>query len=220
MIESFQELLTGETVTVHVDNLNAARILTVGSSKKHLQEICLDIFKFCLKRNIKLIAQWIPREKNTKADELSKFNDTDDWTIDFSSFSTLKYRYGPFSIDRFADNYNKKVPRFNSKHYCPGTSAVNAFTENWSNENNWMCPPINLIGSTIRHIKFCKGKGTLLIPMWKSTYFWPIIYPNGIRMASFVKDFTVLEPYFISNTNSIFSGYTNFRCIALFIEHR
>ena len=191
----------------------------VGSSKAHLQNIAIDIFQICLNYNIKLIPQWIPREKNELADDLSKVNDSDNWGIDFNCFKMLSRKYGPFTIDRFADERNKKLHKFNSKFFCPGSSAVDAFTENWVNENNWICPPINLIGSVIKHMKLCKCKGTLLIPIWTSAYFWPLIYPDGRTIANFVKDFTVINPYFISySCNSMFSGFMKFKCIALFIS--
>ena len=88
-------------------------------------------FKHCLDKNIKLIPQWIPREENKIADYLSKVNDTDNWSIDDVSFCKLDKLYGPFTFDRFADNINKKLDHFNSKFYCPETSAVDAFSISW-----------------------------------------------------------------------------------------
>ena len=45
---------------------------------------------------------------------------------------------GVHSIDRFADNYNSHLPRFNSRFACPGAEAVDAFTVDWGGgENNW-----------------------------------------------------------------------------------
>ena len=219
VLQSFGHLLVNEAIKVHIDNLNASRILSIGSSKSHLQKIAVDIFCLCLKRNIKLTSQWIPREENIESDELSKYNDTDDWGIDFHSFNYLNKKYGPYSIDRFASNRNNKTKKFNSKFYCPNSAAVDAFTVDWSGENNWICPPISIIGSVLRHMRLCKCKGTLLIPVWKSAYFWPLIYPNGIHLANFVLDFTILEPYFINySESSIFSGYMNFKTIALYIS--
>ena len=159
-----------------------------------------------------------PREENEIADTLTHVNDTDNWSIDYSSFKFISKYFGPFTVDRFADSNNKKLDRFNSKHYCPGTENVNAFTENWSKENNWLCPPISLIGSTIKHLKFCKASGTLLVPVWRSAYFWPLLFPNGIHTASFVKYSKVVKPFFISNNCNIFKGYTNFDCMALKIS--
>ena len=70
-------------------------------------------------------------------------NDMDNWSIDNESFNTISNTYGPFSVDRFANNLNKKVNKFNSKHFCPGTSHVSAFTDDWSRDHNWLCPPIS-----------------------------------------------------------------------------
>ena len=199
-------MLNNESVKVQIDNINASRILTVGSCKKHLHDIALEILKFCLQKNIKLIPQWVPREQNQLADYLSKINDTDNWGIDSITFSNLNKKYGPFTVDRFADDINKRVVTFNSKFYCPGTSAVDAFTENWQNENNWICPPVKLIGSVFKHMEICKCKGTVLLPLWESAFFWPLIYPD-------------VNPFYIAynNNNSIFSGYVNFQTLALYV---
>ena len=42
--------------------------------------------------------------------------------------------------------------------------------DDWSDDLNWLCPPIWSIGSEIRHLKFCKAKGTLLVRVWRSSY--------------------------------------------------
>ena len=75
------------------------------------------------------------------ADYYSRPNDTGD--IDYETFCT---------VDRIADDKNTKLKRFNSKYYCPNTEAVNAFSVNWQGELNWLCPPIHLIGGTIKHV--------------------------------------------------------------------
>ena len=141
-LQSLTGLLSNESVRVYVDNFAASRILTVGSARSHLQEIALSIFQISLSYNIKLIATWVPRELNIIADHYSKLRDTDVWSIDDASFQSIDTRFRHFTIDRFADNLNTKLPRFNSKYFCPDTSGVDAFTENWAHENNWACPPL------------------------------------------------------------------------------
>ena len=216
---SFGDILSGESVQVNIDNINASRILSIGSSKQHLHVIAVDVFLHCLKHNIKLIPKWIPRDMNKEADDLSRVRDTDNWSIDQCSYEKINYMHGPFTYDRFADDLNCKTLKFNSKYHCPGTSGVNAFTFNWKNENNWLCPPINLIGSCIRHLKICKGKGTLLIPIWESAYFWPLIYPEGKTLAFFIKHFMVIKPTFQSPiTDNVFGQGKSFDCLALKIE--
>ena len=201
---------------MYVDNFAASRILTVGSARSHLQEIALSIFQICLSYNIKLIATWVPRELNIIADHYSKLRDTDDWSIDDASFQSIDTRFGHFTIDRFADNLNTKLPRFNSKYFCPDTSGVDAFTENWAHDNNWVCPPVSLIGSVFRHMRRCKARGTVLVPIWRSSYFWPLLYPTGLQLAPFVKDYMVVDPHYTSRgSNRVFVGKPDFKALAL-----
>ena len=37
----------------------------------------------------------------------------------------------------------------NSRFWCAKTEAVDSFTQNWSTERNWLCPPVSLITATI-----------------------------------------------------------------------
>ena len=100
-----------------------------------------------------------------KKTKRTRIRDTDNWSIDNDSFRLIDSLYGPFTVDRFTNNLNRKLKCFNSKYYCPGTSCVNAFMDDWSNDLNWLCPPISSIGSVIRHLRLCKRKSTLLIPV-------------------------------------------------------
>ena len=132
------------------------------------------------------------------------------------TFHFINSRFGPFTIDRFSDDTNKKLPKFNSRYYVPGTSHVNAFTADWGSENNWLSPPISLIGSVLKHMKLCKARGTLLVPAWTSSWYWTLIYPDGRLLAGFVKDVLTVNPYYISqDPNTIFQGYQQFRTLAL-----
>ena len=80
------------------------------------------------------------------------------------------------------------MPRFNSRFLQPGAEAVDAFSQDWSSDNNWLVPPTTLIGRVLCHIRDCKAVGTLILPMWKSAQFWPLLCSDGVHLNSFVKD--------------------------------
>ena len=75
-------MLQKQSVQANINNFTACRVLSVGSAKPHLQNIAIDVFTFCSKFNIKLIQQWIPRERNELADYYSRLKATDYWSID------------------------------------------------------------------------------------------------------------------------------------------
>ena len=163
--------------------------------KSTYKKIAIDIFELCLNFDIQLQSTWIPREENITADSISQYKDTDDWSIDNETFQYIQQKFGVFTIDRIASELNSKVEVFNSKFYCPNTSAVNAFTCDWGNSFNWLFPPINLIGKAIKHIKYCKALGVLFVPEWKSAYYWPLLTNDGKCFELFVRDFLLLDPF-------------------------
>ena len=121
---SFGYILKKHSVQVNIGNSSVCRILSVGSSKPHQQNLAIDVFNFCTRFNIKLIAQWIPREQNYLADLHSRINDMNNWSTDNESFNIISNKYGPFSVDRFLNSLNKKVNKFNSKYFCRGHSTL------------------------------------------------------------------------------------------------
>ena len=181
------------------DNQNVARILQVGSRKSHLHALALKVFSLSVQCQIHLEPEWIPRELNEKADQLSRIIDYDDWMLNPFMFAELDAIWGPHTVDRFASFNNCQVPRFNSRCWNPGSEAVDAFTVHWAGENNWLCPPIALIPRVIRHAQVCAAVGTLVVPCWPSAPFWPILCPNESQFAEFV-----VGVYELPHINSLF----------------
>ena len=111
-----------------------------------------------------------------------------DWSLNLIVFKELDRLWGPQTIDRFADWCNNQVPRFNSRYYCPGAEAIDAFTCDWGHDTNWWCPPLFLVPRLLKHARVTRAKGTLVIPRWISAPFWPLIFPDGVHPAEFVKE--------------------------------
>ena len=208
-----------ESIQWYSDNVNVSRIIQVGSRKPDLHCLALDIFDLCIQFNLHIQPSWIPREENEFADMISKFVDTDSWTIDLETFSFIESKFGKFTVDRFSDDLNKKCSRFNSRFFCPGTESVNCFTCDWSNDFNWLCPPISLIGATLKHMRLCRAKGVLLVPNWPSSYFWPLLSSDGETFNDFIKSYLLLDPYFINyaGCKSVFDGHAKFFTLALLL---
>ena len=192
---SFAPSLLGKQVAWFTDNTNVVSIVHSGSKVTELQDLALRIFHVCVSFGISLEMKWIPRDLNSFADHLSRIIDFDDYTINDDVFQILDVRWGPHTIDRFACSYNAKLSRFNSRFYQPGTEAVDAFLQNWEFENNWLLPPVSQIARVVDHLRLCNAEGTLVFPMWKSSYFWVLLCNDGRHWNSFVHDWVVLPKF-------------------------
>ena len=205
------------------DSQNCCSIVNVGSPKPHLQSIAAKNFNLCMLHDIELEIAWLPRMDNEKADYLSRIIDYDDWSLDHKLFKFLDNKWGPHTVDRFACFCNAQLSRYNSRFWNPGSEAVDAFTQRWSAENNWLCPPVSLIVRTVKHLVYCKESGTLVVPEWPSSFFWPYINPTTGVMRHLIVDWCVLPNCtraFHSGRarkycESAFSGTPSFRTQAL-----
>ena len=207
---SFLPNIQNKSVTVKTDSQSAAKICKVGSMKTSLQSFAEAIFELCFNNNINLVADWIPRAQNKDADFVSRLADEidiDDWQISQSFFDILDKRWGPFTIDLFANYYNTKCERFYSLFYSPSSLGVNAFRYDWSNENSLMVPPIPLISDTLNHARLCKGRGTLIVPLWPTASFWPVLMGD---FEQYIADLLVVKGTSVllqgKNTKSIFGS--------------
>ena len=209
---SFAEKIKGRDLTFKTDSQSAARICKVGSMNPILQFFAEAIFEFCWENNVSLSVEWIPRTENQKADAVSRLADVvdiDDWTLSEEFFQILNNKWGPFTIDLFANYYNYKCPKFYSLFYSKGSAGVNAFCYNWANENALIVPPIPLVIKALRHAKACHCKGTLVVPFWNSAPFWPVLlneFSQNISGWLQVKGAKVLKQG--RNTNSLFGSDT------------
>ena len=148
--------------------------------------------------------QWIPRESNTQADNLSKMTmlrDTDQWEVTDSLFTYLDQNWGPHTVDRFASNRNSKCAKFNSRNWCTGTQSADAFSASWRYENNWLVPPIKLVLKVLNKLQKEHANGTLVVPKWKSAPYWPVLFPNR-EPAEFIQAVECFE----AKGNILFEG--------------
>ena len=192
-LNSFLPFLKSKSVRWFSDNQVAVNNTNYGSRKLELHSIALDIFSVCLHNNISLFPHWIPRDMNETANFVSKLADYDDWFASHEFFKTLDALWGPHSVDRFANDQNTKLSRFNLLFWTSNCEAVDAFSQNWVDENNWLVPPIFFISTVIRHLLTCKACGTLVIPAWPSAPFWPLLFASERMTHIYVIDFRLFH---------------------------
>lgn len=183
VLESFAKQLRNQRVRWFTDNQNVVRIVLHGSRKPVLQIKALAIFATCVSECIRLEPEWNPRKENKKADYISLLVDHDDWKLNPLIFMELDAKWGPHTVDQFADAQNHQLARLNSRYWNPGSEAVDAFTCDWSGEINWWCPPPYLVPRLLGHAWETRAVGTLVVPQWCSALYWPLLFPDGKHPA-------------------------------------
>ena len=186
VIESFVEVLGPCRLLHRTDNQAAAATIDHGSRHPHLHREAVLIFQLCQSRGIQLQAQWIPREENVRADAFLKIRDEDDWQYNPRLFAEVNQEWGPHSIDLFASACTSQLTRFGSRFWNPGCTVVDAFSISWQTELSWLCPPIHLIGRCIRKLQRDKADGSLLVPLWFSAPWWPMLIGHDKEFKSLV----------------------------------
>ena len=108
------------------------------------------------------------------------------------------------------------------RFFQTGCVVVDAFSQDWGHDNDWICPPVCLLIRVVKHMELCKARGTVILPLWKSSCFWTLFCRDGVHWNSFV--FLPKFPrLFIRGKarNSLFgSRPLNFDVIALRIDFR
>ena len=64
--------------------------------------------------------------------------------------------------------------------------------QTWSGELNWWVPPPKLLCHCLNKIVSEKACGTLIVPMWQSAPFWPLICNDHGIFRDFIKDHKIL----------------------------
>lgn len=208
---SFKDVFEGKVIKWFTDNQNCIRIVQSGSMNEKLHTIALSIFSTCIQKCISIDIQWVPRKQNATADYLSRLIDHEDWGVSEDFFQFMNELWGPYTADRFASSLNAKTIKFNSQFWNPGSSGVDCFTQDWSKDINWLVPPIYLVIRCIKHLIYCRAKGTLIVPRWKSAAFWPMIFGRDLTYRPYVKDvieFKSTSGIFVKgcNKNTIFGS--------------
>ena len=141
VLESFLPNIQGQDVRHRTDNQNVVSILQVGSRHSELHDEAVAIYHLCHQFGVRLQAEWIPRELNNEADQLSRQSDVDDYMLHPTYFAALDILWGPHTVDRFSSFRTRQIPRFCSQYPNPMTEHVDAFRAEWSGEVNWLFPP-------------------------------------------------------------------------------
>jgi len=163
-LRAMMHVCEGKLVVFQIDSQNLLGIVNRGSPQLHLNVLARELFWLCVERDISLKIEWVPREENALADELSKLLIPDDWGLSRAAFGQLEERWGSHTVDLFASGANNQCSRFYSLHGCRGSAGCDAFAFDWSGEIAWANCPYRMLGRVWRKLRQDGATATLLVP--------------------------------------------------------
>ncbi len=171
-------------IRIKSDNIVAVSYVNRGGGRKpHLNQIMKDWSPWLKQHEITVSAEYLQGELNTEADALSREIPQRfcDWALRPETFNEVNQKWGPISIDLFAADHNKQVPRFVSYHPHPNAIAVDAFSLDWSDktERLYANPPFIVLPQVLQKLKREGGSMVLVAPIWPTAIWWPAL----VRMA-------------------------------------
>ena len=166
-LQAFLRMLARHAVQLWCDNIAVVRIVTTGVSRSpFLMQELRKLWAVCAEHDIRLKAEYVRSAINI-ADPWSRIVDKSDWKLNPTEFQRAARRWGMPTIDRFATANNAQVPRYNSRFPDPCAEAVDAFTQSWAQEHNWINPPWDLLPQVVRKLRATQDVcATIVAPRW------------------------------------------------------
>ena len=174
-LKSFFKNQSHKIVCLRMDNTTAiAHVNNKGGTRSGcLIALTLELWQWCLERNIMISAQHVPGKLNTIADTESRvFNDTSEWKLDPQIIA-------PFlkvcEIDLFASRLSAQLPKYVSWRPDPEAIHTDALTMTWTPFKAYAFPPFNLIPAVLDKVVQDKADIMLVAPLWQAQAWWPLL---------------------------------------------
>ena len=198
MFYTFAERLGGCPVRVQVDNPAVYYLAIKGKSNVTvLHALLVKVFWLCAAYGIKWEIVWVPREWNQIADDISKWHDPDDWCLNPHHWAVVCARFGPFDCGCFVSSVIALVSCYCDVNWCPGVWYVDCFTRSWSAGARWRNPNPKDVDRVLLKVLRDGVLGSLLSPVWPSSWWWRRLCPDGRHFDAFVTDWLELPRQYL-----------------------
>ena len=198
-IQTFAKEKRNVNILVRTDNVSARAYINHfgGTHSWPMNCLAVQIWKWCIERQIFLTAEHLPGVMNQVADEESRtVRDRCDWMLHPQLFSQIERRMGPLEVDMFASRLTHQLPRYFSWRPDPSAEATDAFTQDWSQFQGYANPPWCLLLPTLAEIQREKAKVVLVAPLWKTQPWYPLLLQLliGIPLLIPIQQDVVISP--------------------------
>ena len=160
-----------------------------GSKSRNLNKISVNLWQWCLARNIFISAEHIRGCNNTHADFLSRYIDNSgEWGLKRESFLAVTNFFKMYpTIDIFASRLNFQCARYMSWMPDPGSIGTDALSQYLEDEIFWAFPPFNLLSRFLQKVHLEGLEGIIIAPCWSAQSFFPQLVKLFIDFPVFLR---------------------------------
>ena len=184
-LKSFASNRRAISILLRLDNITAIAFLNRmgGTHSPLLSRLAVEIWNWCIERNLTIHAEHHPGIENVRADWESRHRtDSSDWKLNRDVFLQLENKLGPFSIDMFASRTNAQLLLYCSWKPDPAAVTVDGLSISWKGHHPYMFPPFVLIPRCLSKLHEEKVTATLIAPVWPNQIWFPQLLRNLIDL--------------------------------------
>ena len=172
-LQSFKHMIRGKVVQILSDNVTTVAFINhMGGSVKELDTVMRNIYYLACHLNVTLKATHLAGKLNVQADFLSRIQSAYELRLHPRLFRMLDETWGPHDIDRFASMTTTQLPAYNSYHWDPFTSGMDAIAQtDWAHKNNYVNAPFFMIPRILELIVSYKADATIIAPHWPAQHW-------------------------------------------------
>jgi hypothetical protein len=176
------DIVGDSQVCMYVFRKGGSMVVDAETGELELLEALLDIRGTVTRCGFEVLFRWVPRDLIDGADALSKVVGRMDFGLRADVLDYVLREHCPADldtvIDRFAANYNAVVGRFNSRFDTPAAEAVDAFTQFWGDDFNYVLGDFNKTDAIMDYIERDDAEAVVIVPEHTSK---PFLAPNLVR---------------------------------------
>ena len=184
-LKSFASQKENSSILLRLDNVTAIAFINRmgGTHSQDLSDLAVEIWRWCIEREIYIHAEHLPGKENIEADwESRHLHDSSDWRLKRQIFLDLESQLGPFSIDLFASRTNAQLESYCSWKPDPYAVAVDALTIPWTKHFPYLFPPFALISRCLNKIRREQTSAVLIAPLWPNQVWFPLLLESLVDL--------------------------------------
>jgi hypothetical protein len=117
-----------------------------GTKSRPLNQLAVEIWQWCIERNIWISATHIAGKVNVEADKMYQvFHHKNEWKLNKQTFHNILTKFPSLEVDLFASRVNFQLAQYVAWRPDTGCIAVDAFTLKWDTKMFYAFPPFSLV---------------------------------------------------------------------------